>query len=360
MYINNLCKGAMEPIKPIQMSRQVFQYKGLLKLEKGGVLHNPTITYHTYGKLNYQKDNVVWVCHALTANSDAADWWSGLIGPGKVIDPEKYFIVCANILGSCYGTTGPLSTDPETGKPYYHNFPLITVRDMVTAHIALRRHLGIDSIYVGVAGSLGGHQLLEWLIEERDVFQRATLLATSARHSPWGIAFNESQRWAIEQDPSWLNDNEHSGLRGLQLARSIAMLSYRSYAGYHQTQLDKADVSDQFKASSYQRYQGKKLADRFNAYSYWYLSKAMDSHNIARNRSEQINEVLSTIQTPILSLGIRTDLLFPVTEQQYIARHVQRGKFVAIDSLYGHDGFLLEYPSITQHLSAFLKDPVTV
>ena len=340
------------------MSQKIFNYKGTLHLELGGELHDPVIAYHTYGKLNAEKDNAVWVCHALTANSDAVDWWSGLIGPGKLIDTERYYVICANILGSCYGTTGPLSIDPATGKPYYHTFPQVTVRDMVQAHIALREHLELETISLGIAGSLGGHQLLEWLLEEPKVFQKATLIATSARHSPWGIAFNENQRWAIEQDPTWKESTADAGLNGLQLARSIAIMSYRSYAGYQQTQLDDVDVVDQFKSSSYQRYQGKKLADRFNAYSYWHLSKAMDSHNIARDRGNDVREVLSQIATPLLVMGIRTDVLFPITEQQYIARHVQQGRFEAIDSLFGHDGFLLEYEQIAQHISSFIEQAI--
>lgn len=340
------------------MSQKIFNYKGRFDLELGGTLHDPVIAYYTYGSLNAEKDNAVWVCHALTANSDVVDWWSGSVGPGRLIDTDKYYVVCANVLGSCYGTTGPLSIDPTTGEPYYHTFPQVTVKDMVQAHIALRQHLQLDSIALGIAGSLGGHQLLEWLLEEPEVFQKATLIATSARHSPWGIAFNENQRWAIEQDPTWKGNTASAGLNGLQLARSIAIMSYRSYAGYQQTQLDDVEAVDHFKASSYQRYQGQKLADRFNAYSYWHLSKAMDSHNIARGRGADVREVLSQIDTPLLVMGIRTDVLFPITEQQYIARHVQQGRFEAIDSLFGHDGFLLEYEQIAQHISSFIEQPI--
>lgn len=338
------------------MSQQYLSIPGKFELEQGGTLHDPVIAYRTYGKLNRTASNVVWVCHALTANADVADWWPGLVGDGLLINPQDHFIVCANILGSCYGTTGPLSVDPTTDKPYYHNFPQITVRDMVQAHIALRKALGIESIKLGIAGSLGGHQLLEWLLTEPDVFESAALIATSSRHSPWGIAFNESQRWAIEQDPTWRQESPEAGLEGLKLARSIAMISYRSHAGYQQTQLDEANVSDDFKAASYQHYQGEKLAKRFNAFSYWYLSKAMDSHNIARNRNNDVRKVLAQISTPVLSLGIRTDMLFPITEQQYIARHVQNGQFVPIDSLFGHDGFLLEYEQIAKALKQFVPE----
>lgn len=341
------------------MPQHTFQYPGVFTLENREALHQPVIAYHTYGQLNAQKDNVVWVCHALTANSDVVDWWSGLVGPGKWIDPARHFIVCANMLGSCYGSTGPTSVNPATGQPYYHSFPQVTIRDMVQAHVALRNHLGIERIALGIAGSLGGHQLLEWLLAEPTVFTHAALIATSARHSPWGIAFNESQRWAIEQDVTWQQNHSKAGLEGLKLARAIAMISYRSHAGYLQTQLDSPEKTDDFAASSYQRYQGEKLAKRFNAFSYWYLSKAMDSHNIARGRHDDVRQVLAQITTPVLALGIRTDLLFPISEQQYIARHVQQGQFVPIDSMYGHDGFLLEYEQIGRALQQFVPNLVS-
>ncbi len=335
------------------MAEQIFEYAGELRLENGAMLLRPQIAYCTYGTLNAAKSNVVWVCHALTANARVPDWWGGLVGEGKLIDPAHHFIVCANILGSCYGTTGPLSRNPSTGNPYFHSFPQVTVRDMVKAHILLRQHLGLERVQLGISGSLGGHQLLEWLIEEPGVFERAVLIATSARHSPWGIAFNESQRWAIEQDASWLQNNPKAGLEGMKLARSIAMLSYRSHAGYGQSQLDESHQQDDFRASSYQRYQGEKLANRFNAFSYWYLSKAMDSHNIARNRGGDVRQVLSQVETPLLSLGITSDVLFPPVEQQFIARHVANGKYAAVHSRYGHDGFLLEFEQIGAELQRF-------
>lgn len=338
------------------MSKHTFQIPNTLRLESGETLHRPEVVYHTYGTLNSDKDNVVWICHALTANADAADWWDGLVGEGKFIDPNKYFIICANVLGSCYGTTGPLSENPESFEPYYHSFPLITVKDMVEAHVLLRQHLGIERIHLGIAGSLGGHQLLEWLVREPNTFNQVALIATSARHSPWGIAFNESQRLAIEQDPTWKNSNAEAGLNGLKVARSIAMLSYRSYDTYHLAQLDKPGKTHDYKASSYQRYQGEKLAKRFNAYSYYSLSKAMDSHDISRGRGGDVAEVLQTITTPLLSVSITSDLLFPPHEQEFIAKHVQNGTYQSITSIYGHDGFLLEFEALSGLLEEFVKE----
>jgi homoserine O-acetyltransferase len=336
------------------MAEHTFTIPHTLRLESGETLHRPEVVYHTYGTLSPAKDNVVWICHALTANADAADWWSGLVGQGKFIDPEKYFIVCANILGSCYGTTGPLSINPETFEPYYHTFPLVTVKDMVAAHVLLRQHLGIERIHLGIAGSLGGHQLLEWLVREPGVFAQAAVIATSARHSPWGIAFNESQRFAIEQDPTWNNSTADAGLNGLKVARAIAMLSYRSYDTYHLAQLDTSDKIDGYRASSYQRYQGEKLAKRFNAYSYFTLSKAMDSHDISRGRGGEVAEVLQTITTPILAVSITSDLLFPPHEQEFIAKQVPNGTHRSITSIYGHDGFLLEFEALSGLLEEFV------
>jgi len=162
-----------------------FHYNQPFTLENGQQLPALTIAYHTYGKLNERKDNVVWVCHALTASADAADWWKGVVGEGCVIDPARYFIVCANILGSCYGTTGPLSEDPATAKPWYHRFPMVTIRDMVKAHILLRNHLGIRNIYLLMGGSMGGYQALEWSLMEPDQIKRLFLLATSPTESAW-------------------------------------------------------------------------------------------------------------------------------------------------------------------------------
>ena len=181
-----------------------FHYPHHIELEGGGSLPELTIAYTTYGTMNADKSNVVWICHALTANSDAADWWHGVVGKDHVIDPEKYFIVCANILGSCYGTTGPLSINPVTKQPYYSSFPLITIRDMVNAHMLLRKHLEIEKIFLLMGGSMGGYQAMEWCIMEKDIIEQFFLLATSPTESAWGIATHTAQRLAIEADGTWL------------------------------------------------------------------------------------------------------------------------------------------------------------
>ncbi len=206
-----------------------YHHDQRFELENGAALDELTIAYHTYGELNSDKSNVVWICHHLTANSDAALWWKGIVGTGYIIDPAKYFIVCANILGSCYGTTGPLSNDPATGRPYYSSFPQVTIRDMVNAHTLLRKHLGIESIHLLIGGSMGGYQALEWSIMEPGIAKKMILLSTSGAESAWGIAIHTAQRLAIEADGTWLDSSPDAGRRGLKAARAIGLISYRNH-----------------------------------------------------------------------------------------------------------------------------------
>lgn len=333
---------------------KIFKNTSLFKTEIGFIFPQLSIAYHTYGTYEANK-KVVWVCHALTANSNTADWWKGLVGENDFFKSKEYFIVCANVIGSCYGSTGPLTINIETGKPYYLDFPLITIKDMVQAHILLRKHLGIDKIFIAIGGSLGGQQVLEWAATETDVIENIVPIATNARHSPWGIAFNEAQRMAIKADSTWGNENEHAANEGLQAARAIAMLSYRHYDTYFQTQLDDINKTENFKAASYQQYQGEKLAKRFNAYTYWVLSKAMDSHNLARNRDDNMEDVLKSIKANACCVGLNTDILFPVSEQKYLAKHISNAHYYEIETLYGHDGFLLEFEQLTRILQNFLN-----
>jgi homoserine O-acetyltransferase/O-succinyltransferase len=322
-----------------------------LQLENGGTLSSVDVVYHTYGKLNPEKNNVIWFCHALTANSDVVDWWDTLAGERKAYDPEKYFIVCANIIGSCYGSSGPLSIDPKTQKPYFSSFPEVTIRDMVKMHIALRKHLGIGKINTIIGGSMGGYQVLEWVLTEPVVFEKMVLVATSAQESAWGIAIHTSQRLAIETDPSWKEHRADAGATGLKAARAIGMLTYRNYESFVKTQTDDEHKLDNFKASSYINYQGEKLVKRFNVYSYWLLTKAMDSHNIARNRGK-LEDVLKSIKTKTIIIGISSDHLCPVAEQKFMAAHISDSKFIEIDSPYGHDGFLIEGKLIAEAIRA--------
>ena len=334
---------------------QHFHYQQPFLLESGESLPELSISYYTWGQLNETKDNVIWICHALTANANAREWWPNLIGEGLAFDTEKYFVICANILGSCYGTTGPSSIHPGTGKPYLHQFPFITIRDMVSAHNLLRQHLGIRGIHLLAGGSMGGYQVLEWAVIEPQISKHLFVITTSAKESAWGIAIHTAQRMAIETDSTWTAGQLTDGRNGLKVARAIGMLTYRSYESFVKSQADtNNEKTDQFMASSYIRYQGEKLANRFTAYSYWTLSKALDSHNLARGRGS-MEAVLSSIRTKTLIIGITSDLLCPVQELQFLAQHIPNATYSTIDSLYGHDGFLVETEAISYHLSSWLS-----
>ncbi len=332
-----------------------FHYQQPFELETGAVLPELTIAYTTYGILNADKSNVVWVCHHLTASSDVAQWWPGVVGSGHVINPEKYFIVCANIIGSCYGTTGPLTDNPATGKRYYSTFPIVTIRDMVKAHILLRQHLDLPQIYLLIGGSMGGYQALEWSVMEPAVISNLFLLATSATESAWGIATHTAQRLAIEADGTWKDASPAAGSKGLKAARGIGMLTYRNYGIMvkNQTETD-AEKLDDYKASSYINYQGDKLVKRFNAFCYWLLTKAMDSHHLARGRGQQLAAVLQGIQQKTLLIGVSSDILCPLDEQRLLVKNIPNATLVVIDSAYGHDGFMVESEKISEHLASWL------
>ena len=340
------------------MNTEIFKYKKPFKLESGKQLPELQIGFNTYGTWNKNKDNVVWICHALTANSDVFDWWKGFVGESNYFNPKEHFIVCANIIGSPYGSTNPLSINPTTGQSHYLAFPQLTVRDLVKAHQLLADHLGINNIEILLGGSLGGQQCAEWAIMAPDFIKNLVLIATNAKHSPWGVAFNESQRLAITSDRTFYANSPDGGQKGLKAARSIALLSYRNYKTYSVTQQeDKDSLVDNFKASSYQNYQGDKLVNRFNAYSYWYLSKTMDSHNVGRGR-HGIEKALSLIKARTLVIGIKSDVLFPIEEQQYLFQHIPKSVFAELDSFYGHDGFLIETGALTNILTSFFKTDV--
>lgn len=334
---------------------QTFQYNHPFTLESGHTLPGYHLAYTTHGVLNKQKDNTVWIFHALTANSDPAEWWPGLVGEGKLFDPSRHFIVCVNMPGSCYGSLGPLDINPASKEKYYHDFPFFTPRDMIRAYRPLREMLGITKIHIGIGGSMGGQQLLEWAIEEPELFSHIFPIATNAQHSPWGIAFNASQRMCIDVDTTWQQKDDNAGMEGMKAARSLALLSYRSYDTYRASQSEEdMDKLSGFKSESYQRYQGQKLALRFNAFSYYALSKSMDSHNVGRDRGE-IREALGKIKARTLSIGIETDVLFPPVEQELIASGIPGATFSTIQSPFGHDGFLLEYEQINRLITDFVQ-----
>lgn len=311
--------------------------------------------YHAFGKLNADRSNVVWVFHALTANSNPVDWWPGLVGSGHLIDPEHFFIVCVNMPGSCYGSLGPLSINPLTGDPYYHSFPFFTTRDMIRAYQPLKDFLGISKIKIGIGGSMGGQQLLEWAIEEPALFEHIVPIATNAFHSPWARAFNASQRHCIELDPTWKNNDPQAGIEGMKVARGVALLSYRNQETYNLNQID-ADLNSisSFRSESYQRYQGEKLAARFNAFSYYFLSQSMDSHQVGRGR-ESVIGALKKIKAKTHLIGIQCDLLFTEKEQAFLAENIPGAFLYMIPSGFGHDGFLLEFDAISSIILDFIQ-----
>jgi len=337
------------------LKHQTFNYDKEIRLELGGSLPELELYYTTFGKLNKGKSNVVWVCHAFTGNSNFQDWWPGLFGEGLLFDPTDYYIICVNMPGSCYGSTGPLSINPKSGIPYYHTFPELTNRDILAAFGLLRDHLNIQRIHTVIGCSLGGQQALEWAVSEPERFDHLVCIGANAFHSPWGIAFNETQRMAIRQDLTWQLSTDTAGISGMKIARAMALISYRNYITYEATQSEEdINKTRNYKAYSYQAYQGEKLARRFNAFSYWYLSKAMDTHHVGRNRGS-VENALKRVKAKSLFIGLDSDILFPIPEQKYLHEHVENSDFKTIDSLYGHDGFLLEADKLTRVIREFYR-----
>jgi homoserine O-acetyltransferase/O-succinyltransferase len=331
----------------------LFHFDKPFALESGTIVPGFQLAYTTIGEVDKSGNNIIWIFHALTANSNPSEWWPGLVGEGKLFDPSKYFIICVNMPGSCYGSTGPLEINPETQEPWYHDFPFFTPRDMIRSYQHLKDHLGIDRIHLGIGGSMGGQQLLEWAIEEPELFEFIFPIATNARHSPWGRAFNASQRMCIELDNSWKENQADAGTEGMKVARSIALISYRQYETYDATQADDEQSMQHFRSESYQRYQGEKLAKRFNAFSYYVLSLGMDAHNVGRNRGGT-EKALRKVLAKTLAIGVDSDVLYPLTEQAFIADYIPSAEFASIESLYGHDGFLLEFEKIESLIRDFI------
>jgi homoserine O-acetyltransferase len=316
-----------------------------IKTEEGDLIAPLNIRYHTAGELNEDKSNVLWVFHAFSGNSDVSDWWSNLYGEGSIFDPSKYFIVCANILGSCYGTSG--ANDVK-------DFPFITIRDMVECHKLLANHLGIDKIHIGIGPSMGGYQLMEWELAEPSRFENAIYLATSIRESEWGRAIHTAQRMALENDLLNPKYKDKPGYAGVEVARALGMVSYRSYDCYKELQIDSNPKVREHKVRSYIEYQAKKMADRFSAKCYLSLLDAMDSHDIRRGRPDWRAQMQKSY-TKHLSVGIRSDVLCPSSEQKLIAESFAFAQFYEIDSFYGHDGFLTEGRKIKTIIEAFLS-----
>ena len=324
--------------------------------ETGPTLEAIDIVFHTSKPAPVPGEPVVWICHALTANSDPEDWWPSLVGPGKLFDTERMFIICANVPGSAYGSSGPRTIDPKTGKPYCFSFPEVTVRDMAATNLAVLDFLGIGKVDLLIGSSIGGFQAIEMATIRPDSFAKAAFIATAPRISPWLSATAEAQRMALEADPSFRACGSlGGGAAGLRSARAQALISYRCFRGYGKTQSE-ADPDTLFarRAASYERYQGEKLLRRgFDAYSYYYLCNALDSHNLGRGRGG-VDAALSLIKAETLVIEVDTDMIFPPEEVRSWYRSIPNVTLGHISSDFGHDGFLLEYDQLTTYLKPLL------
>ena len=324
--------------------------------EAGGTISQLEIVYHTSPRKYKEGDRVVWLCHALTANSDPLDWWPEMVGKDCWVNPDKDFVVCVNIFGSAYGTTGPRNiiqaSTPYTLHPTPLDFPKFTVRDTARLFTLVRKHLGIKQVDLLVGSSIGGFHALEWAIIEGSVIQRAAFIATAPRVSPWLSAWMEVQRMALEADPTFRAcESLNGGRKGLETARAISLISYRSFDGYNLTQYETDDdCLFASRAASYERYQGEKLVKRgFDAYSYYYLLHCVDSQNVGRYRGGVAN-ALAQITAKSIVISITSDGLFPPAESSEWVKHIPGAKYYEIESRFGHDGFLLETNQITNIL----------
>ena len=336
------------------------------KLESGKVLDEVNVRYKTWGTLNENADNAIVVCHALTGNAALDSWWGGLLGPDLPFDTNKYFVVCANVLGSCYGTTGPTSINPTTNNEYASDFPHVTVRDSVKAHQELLKDgLNVKSIKSVIGGSMGGMQVLEWMFYGSDFVRTGIPIACGGHHHAWQIAISESQRQAIYADPKYLsgkyskNDPPHGGLA---VARQIAMISYRTHAAYEKKfgreRADGNESSDKldalFSVEGYLHHQGQKFLTRFDPNSYITCTQLMDSHDVGRGRGGE-EMALNQLNQPSLIIGIDSDALYPIIEQENLAKNIKNSELHILRSDEGHDGFLLEQVQIAALIEQFLN-----
>ncbi len=333
-----------------------FDFKEPFTTELGAVLPSVRVAYRTWGTLNSKKDNVLLVCQALTGSADADAWWEGMFSRGGAFDESRDFIICTNVLGSCYGTTGPISMNPLTGSHYGPDFPLITIRDMVHVQRILLAGLGIERVRLVVGASLGGMQVLEWGFLYPDVVQALMPMGASGRHSSWCIGQSEAQRQAIYADRDW-NDGwyqeGHPPGKGLAAARMMAMCTYRSFENFQLRFGRQVQDGGIFKVESYLHHQGRKLVERFDANTYITLTKAMDLHDLSRGRGEY-EEVLRSFMLPVEILSINSDILYPKEEQEELARLMPNSSILYLDEPYGHDAFLIDVATVSSMVRNFL------
>ena len=330
-----------------------------LELESGEVLTQVPIAYDSWGELNAERDNAVVVCHALTGNTRADVWWGPLIGPEGAFDPERYFVICMNVLGSPYGSASPLTARPGNGVLYGPDFPDVTIRDTVKAHKAVLDRLGVRGVVTAIGGSMGGMQALEWAYFGS--FVRSVIpVAVGGRHSAWCIGFSEAQRQAIFADAAW-NGGRYSEqpAAGLAAARMMAMISYRSRESFEDRFGREAndDEPGVYAVESYLRYQGEKLVSRFDANCYIHLTRQMDTHDVGRGRGGY-EAALRSVEQPALVIGIDSDVLYPLVEQEELARLIPSAELEVVTSTHGHDAFLIEFEQMNDLVGPWLRRSV--
>ncbi len=360
------------------VSPQDFHCPTPFEFENGQSIEEFTLRYETYGHLNSDKNNVIMVSHALTGNHHCAGvhsikdrksgWWNSIIGPGKPVDTNRFFVISVNVLGGCSGSTGPHSTNPKTGKHYNLTFPFVTIRDMVRSQKVLLDHLEIPELYAVIGGSMGGMQVLQWAIEYPDFVKRILPMATTSRQNTQAIAFNEVGRQAIMQDPEWLEGNytEEKGPNvGLAIARMMAHITYLSEEGMDRKfgrrrqggKINEHTFDIEFEVESYLRYQGASFTNRFDANSYLYLTRALDFFDLA-GAYESLDLAVSKIKSRALIVGFTSDWLFPPAQNREIVLAMLRqginASYVQLDMDLGHDSFLVESDEIFQLVRNFL------
>lgn len=339
----------------ISTDTRYHRLAGRFALESGEFLEDVRIAYRTWGDAANATEHAVLICHALTGSADVEAWWPNILGAGKAFDPEHDFIVCANILGSCYGTTGPVSLRPRLETRYRADFPQVSVRDMVTLECELLDHLGIEQLELVCGPSLGGMQALEWAHMYPERVGSIVPIGVGGRHSAWCIGVSEAQRAAIAADPNW-NDGYYSDDappdKGLAAARMMAICTYRSWQSFEQRFGRDVSTDGNHEVQSYLRHQGDKINSRFDANTYVTLTHAMHTHDLARGRGEYA-DVLASIRQPALIVSVSTDTLYPPHEQRFLAEKIPNARYEILDSVHGHDGFLIETAALGERIAGF-------